>query len=125
MTLVLDAGALIALERGERRVLLLLDRARQAGMDIVVPAPVWAKVWRADARQVPLARLRRALEAPLVPFTAEHADEVGRLLAEHGTSDVVDAHVVVVARTHESSRVVTSDPEDLRQLDPDLQLVSL
>jgi hypothetical protein len=49
---------------------------------------------------------------------------VGRLLAGSGTSDVVDAHVVVCARRSGQS-VLTSDPDDLRRLDPSLPLVTI
>jgi hypothetical protein len=49
---------------------------------------------------------------------------VGRLLAASGTSDVVDAHVVICAR-RARQRTVTSDPDDLRALDPTLQVVTI
>ncbi len=48
--------------------------------------------------------------------------DVGRLLAASGTSDVVDAHVVVCAR-RSAQRVVTSDPDDLARLDPTLEVI--
>jgi hypothetical protein len=46
------------------------------------------------------------------------------LLAASGTADVVDAHVVVCAR-RAGQRVATSDPDDLRRLDPSLDVVPL
>jgi hypothetical protein len=52
------------------------------------------------------------------------ATSVGRLLAASGTSDIADAHVVICARRADQP-VVTSDPGDLRQLDPALRLISL
>jgi hypothetical protein len=48
---------------------------------------------------------------------------VGALLGETGTGDVVDAAVVVCARELDRSPVVTSDPQDLRKLDPELPLI--
>jgi predicted nucleic acid-binding protein len=41
-----------------------------------------------------------------------------------GTSDVADAHVVMCAR-RAGQRVVTSDADDLRRLDPGIELVTL
>ena len=52
------------------------------------------------------------------------ATHVGRLLAASGTSDIADAHVVICAR-RAGQPVVTSDPGDLRQLDPALRLIAL
>jgi hypothetical protein len=49
---------------------------------------------------------------------------VGRLLAASGTADVVDAHVVLCAR-RTGQAVLTTDPDDLRHLDPSLTLVTL
>jgi hypothetical protein len=74
---------------------------------------VLAQVWRGSPRQAPLATLRRMCHP--VPFTEDVADAVGRLLAASGTTDVVDAAVVVAAISH-GCAVVTSDPDDLRKL---------
>jgi hypothetical protein len=52
------------------------------------------------------------------------ATNVGRLLAASGTSDITDAHVVICAR-RSGQRVVTSDPGDLRALDPAVQPIAL
>lgn len=122
--LVLDAGALIALERGDRSVAILLREARRSADLMLVPAPVWAQVWRAHPRQALLARFRRSEPPPqIVPLDDAAADRVGLLLAQSGTRDVVDAHVVVVARAAGASLVLTSDPGDIRRLDPALRLV--
>jgi len=58
-----------------------------------------------------------------VPLDRVDATAVGRLLAGSGTSDVVDAHVVHCARRR-AQQVVTSDPDDLRRLDPTLGLLA-
>ncbi|HEX7134881.1 MAG TPA: hypothetical protein VF228_20070 [Iamia sp.] len=52
------------------------------------------------------------------------ATTVGRILAVSGTADIADAHVVVCAR-RVGQAVVTSDPDDLRQLDARLDLVTI
>jgi len=118
----LDAGALIALERDDRRVLVLLARARETGARVTVPATALAQVVRAPDRQVRLARLVRQPTTDVVPLGRVDATSVGRLLAASGTADIVDAHVVICAR-RTAQHVATSDPEDLRVLDPDLRVV--
>ncbi|MDQ1443921.1 MAG: hypothetical protein QOI20_385 [Acidimicrobiaceae bacterium] len=58
----------------------------------------------------------------IVPLDRVDATNVGRLLATSGTADIADAHVVICAR-RASQRVVTSDPDELRRLDPQLEMV--
>jgi hypothetical protein len=118
----LDASALIALEQDDRRVLVLLARARETGARVTIPATALAQVFRAPARQVRLARLVRQPTTDVVPLGRVDATSVGRLLAASGTADVVDAHVVICAR-RAVQQVATSDPEDLRLLDPHLGVV--
>jgi hypothetical protein len=118
----LDAGALIALERDDRRVLVLLSRARETGAHITIPATALAQVVRAPGHQVRLARLVRQPTTDLVPLGRVDATSVGRLLAASGTADIVGAHVVICAR-RTGQQVVTSDSEGLLVLDPDLPVV--
>jgi len=120
----LDAGALIALDRNDRRVVVLLARAAERGARLTVPAGALAQAVREPARQARLARLVRQPTTDVAALDRADATRVGRLLAVSGTSDVVDAHVVVCARRTGQS-VVTSDPEDLHRLDPGLPLVTL
>lgn len=119
-----DAGGLIALDRDDRRILVLLARAAQANVSITVPATALAQAIRRPERQVRLARLIRQPGTAVVALDRVDATNVGRLLAASGTADVVDAHVVVCAR-RAAQRVVTSDPDDLRRLDPDIELITL
>ena len=122
--ITLDAGGLIALDRDDRRVLVLLARATQTNAPVTIPATALSQAIRRPERQVRLARLIRQPTATVVALDRVDATNVGRLLAASGTSDVVDAHVVVCAR-RARQRVVTSDPDDLRRLDPGLELVTL
>lgn len=118
----LDAGPLILLDRGDRQVTVLLAQAERAGAHVVVPATALAQAIRNPARQ---ARLLRLLRHPLtvVPsLDRSAATRVGRLLAVSATKDVADAHVVVCARQL-GTAVVTTDPGDLRQLDPGLEII--
>ena len=90
-----------------------------------IPAPVVAQVWRSgSSRQARMARLLNADDTEVLAFDLEMAKAAGRLLAESGTADVVDASVVLCARLR-GDRVVTSDPQDLLRLDPRLELIAL
>jgi hypothetical protein len=120
--LTLDAGGLIALARSDRRIAVLLARAAETAARITVPASALAQVVRRPERQVRLARLIRQPTTDVVPLDRVDATHVGRLLAASGSADVVDAHVVICAR-RAGQRVVTSDPDDLRRLDRDLDLL--
>ena len=60
--ITLDTGALIALDRGDKRMIALLDRALAQGRTFRVPSGVLGQAWRNGRVQVTLARfLRRAL----------------------------------------------------------------
>ena len=122
--MTMDAGALIAVDRNDRRVLVLLARARETGSRVTVPASALAQAVRHPERQARLARLLRQPTTDVVPLDRVDATNVGRLLAASGTSDVVDAHVVICAR-RARQWAVTSDPDDLRALDPTLQVVTI
>ena len=122
--LTLDAGGLIALDRDDRRIIILLARAAQTNAPITVPATALAQAIRRPQRQVRLARLIRQPTTNVVALERVDATSVGRLLATSRTSDIADAHVVICAR-RSGQRVVTSDPGDLRRLDPDLELVEI
>jgi len=117
-----DAGGLIALDRGDRRVLVLVARAAERGFRITIPATVLAQVIRNPARQARLTRLVRQPDTDLVALDAPDATATGLVLAASQTKDIVDAHVVICAR-RAGQLVVTSDPNDLRRIDPGLQLV--
>lgn len=118
----LDTGSLIALERGDEIVNVLIQRVGEMPDAIVhIPAGVAAQAFRDGRRQVRLRRLLRHPQTRVVPLDGRTALVVGLLLGRRGCSDVVDASVVVCARTH-GQGVITSDPDDLRRLDPDLRL---
>jgi len=122
--LTLDAGGLIAIDRGDRRVLTLLIRAAERGTKVTIPATALAQAIRNPARQARLTRLIRMPSTDVVAMDVLDATAVGVLLARSGTADVVDAHVVICARRATGS-IVTSDPRDLRRLDPDLNLFAI
>ena len=119
-----DAGGLIALDRGDRRIVVLLARARETSARVTIPATALAQAVRRPEQQVRLARLVRQPTTDVIALDRVDATNVGRLLAASGTSDITDAHIVICAR-RSGQRVVTSDPGDLRALDPAVQLIAL
>jgi hypothetical protein len=108
-----DSGALIAAERGERRMwarhrALLLRRVVP-----VVPAPVVAQSWRGTSRQAQLSRLLSG--CMIEPLDDTRARATGILASRAATTDIVDACVVEGAlRRHDV--VVSSDQGDLRAI---------
>jgi hypothetical protein len=118
----LDAGGLIALDRDDRRLVVLLARARETGAPVTVPASALAQAIRRPERQARLARLIRQPTVQVASLDRVDATSVGRLLAASGTADIADAHVVICAR-RAGQPVVTSDPGDLGRLDPALTLI--
>jgi predicted nucleic acid-binding protein len=122
--IVFDAGGLIALERNDRRVFSILDTALEDGDRIIVPATALAQVIRNPARQVRLWRMIQFDKTEVVPLDGSQAQAVGALLARTSTSDITDAHVVICAQTA-GYAIVTSDPLDLKRLDPALRLIRI
>jgi len=118
MSVVYDAGVLVAAERNNRQVWADHRVRLEVGVVPTTTAPVVAQVSRSH-RQAQLRRLLRGCD--IVAFAPEDAHDVGALLAKAGTSDVVDAHLIVVASGTRST-VLTSDPDDLRQLSNQLSL---
>lgn len=123
MSVILDTGALIAVERHDQRMLALLDRVRNRGDRLLVGAGVLAQAWRGP-RQARLARLLGSRDTEVVALDELSARMVGSLLARSGTSDVVDGHVAVMAR-QSAAPVVTADADDLRRLDPGIEIFPL
>ncbi|MFZ2238464.1 MAG: PIN domain-containing protein [Gordonia amarae] len=120
----LDAGPLIGLDRNRRQVIALLAVAAETGGTITIPGSALAQAIRNPSRQARLARLLRQPRTDVVPLDRVDATHVGRLLAASGTSDIADAHVVVCGRRARQT-IVTSDPDDLRALDPDVDLITV
>ena len=122
--ITVDAGGLIAVDRDNRSVIVLLARATEVGARITVPAGALAQAMRTPERQVRLARLIRQPNADVVALDRVDATNVGRLLAASKTADVIDAHVVICAR-RVGQQVLTSDGDVLRRLDPQLDAVEV
>ncbi len=123
-TIVFDAGAVIAYERRDRRALALVENAKRDRATIIIPANVLAQVWRNGQRQSQLSALIQMTSVSVAPVDEIDARHAGRLLGISGTTDVVDASVIVVARRHDA-RVITSNVADLRHLDPMIPLTAI
>lgn len=112
MSVVYDAGVLVAADRNHRDVWADHRARLELGFAPVTTAPVVAQVSRSGQQ----AQLRRFLRGcDIVPFASDQAHEVGALLGAAGTADVVDAHLVLVAGAS-GATVLTSDEDDLSQL---------
>lgn len=111
-TLTYDTGALIAAENHLSAMWALHRRALRRGIQPVVPAVVLAQAWRGG----PQHNLSRLVDSCVVESLGETAArQIGRLLGKTGTSDVVEAAVVLSA-AERGGAVVTSDPDDLSAL---------
>jgi len=121
---VLDTGALIGFERNDRRVVAIVARALDHGDTLFVPAGVVAQAWRDGTRQTRLARLLGSTLCEVLVLDDFRARAAGQLCGAADVADVVDSSVVVAARER-SVRIITSDPVDLRRLDPHIDLVAI
>jgi hypothetical protein len=111
--LILDAGALIGVDRSDRFVLWQLRAAQEEGLELQTNPMVIAQVWRDNrGRQANLARLLQAVKVQ--PIGDQDGREAGALLGQVGTADPIDATVVLLA--HPGDRILTSDPDDLTRL---------
>lgn len=119
--LTLDAGALIAVERNDRRVVNLIRRALTRGHTLAVPAGVIGQAWRNGARQARLAQLLKSPAIQIEALDGHRARAAGQLCGASGTDDVIDASVVLCARAR-AHAVVTSDAADIGRLDSSLRL---
>lgn len=112
MSVVYDAGALIAADRSDRAVWADHRARLEAGLVPVTTAPVVAQVSR-SGRQAQLRRFLRGCD--VVPFGDDEAHRVGALAGRSRSTDVVDVHVVATAHRRRFG-VVTSDDGDLEPI---------
>jgi hypothetical protein len=109
---VLDAGALVAVDRRDRAMGLRLRVLHQHGTPLRASAAVVGQVWRDGRRQANLARVLAGVGVE--PLHTADGKRIGELLAQAGTHDVVDAHVALMVAP--ADLVLTSDPDDIRTL---------
>jgi hypothetical protein len=113
MGVTYDTGALIAADRGERRMWARHRALHALQVVPTVPAPVIAQSWRGGGRQALLARLLTGCDVEALDHG--QARSIGSLTARAATTDIVDACVVEGAiRRHDL--VVSADEEDLQAI---------
>ncbi len=111
--LVLDAGALVAVDRNDRSMVAKLQAALRHGLELKTSAIVLAQVWRdSGGRQANLARLLPAIEVRAVDQRL--GCESGSLIGRAKTNDPIDATIVLIAAN--GDRIITSDPRGLKRL---------
>lgn len=111
--LILDAGALVAVDRDDRAMMARLRASQRHGLELRTNAMVIAQVWRdRHGRQASLARLLQAVDVRAV--APSDGRQAGVLQAAAGTADPIDATVVLLAAP--GDRILTSDPKDLARL---------
>lgn len=119
---VFDTGALIALDRGDRALVVLIAEARRTHDVITVPAGCVAQAWRSPARQARLATFLRLPNVDISALDDAEARRAGLLLAGTRTTDVVDAHVAICTQRL-GQVVLTSDPSEIARLAPSAVVV--
>lgn len=107
-----DAGVLVAADRNDRRTWADHRARLESGLAPMTTGPVVAQVSR-SARQAELRRFLRGCDVQ--PFAPDQAHKVGALLWMAGSTDVVDAHLVLVAHSYRAM-MLTADQEDLSRL---------
>jgi hypothetical protein len=112
VAIILDAGAFVAVDRDDRRVLAMLRVAQKERSPLRSSGAVVAQVWRHGARQVRLATILAGVD--IAPLDGPTGRTTGELLRSAGTSDVVDGHIAVLVERGDS--VLTSDRTDIERL---------
>lgn len=112
MKAVLDAGALVAVDRRDRAIGARLRVLQQHGTPIRVSSSVVGQVWRDGRKQANLSRVLAG--TGIEALGKDDGKRIGELLALTGSADIVDAHVALM--TAPGDLVLASDPDDIRNL---------
>ena len=112
MKAVLDAGALVAVDRRDRTIGARLRVLQLQGTPIRVSSAVVGQVWRDGPKQANLARVLAGVG--IEALGKDDGRRIGELLALAAAADVVDAHVALMAA--HADLILTSDPGDIRRL---------
>jgi predicted nucleic acid-binding protein len=111
--LTLDAGALIAYERGDERMRAILEVAYERGLVPTIPVIALSEVWRGDAKDARVARLMKACSIEVVDEQLARA--AGSLRRKTRKGSAIDACIAVGVRRRRDA-LATSDPRDMRAL---------
>lgn len=110
MRAVLDAGALVAIDRRDRVIGAQLRVLQQQATPLRTSAAVVGQVWRDGRKQANLARVLAGVGVE--PLGKGAGRQIGELLGQTGSADVIDAHVALLVTA--GDLVLTSDPGDIR-----------
>jgi hypothetical protein len=109
---VLDAGALIAVDKRDRKIGAMLRVLQRDGVPVVSSAGALAQVWRDGRRQANLARVVSGVD--IDDLDDASAKKVGELLRANRSDDLVDAHVALLVQP--ADQVLTTDEPDIKSL---------
>src|SRR5262245_17196569 len=113
MTLILDSGGLIALERNDRPMWRRLKSALLASEIPITHGGVVGQVWRGHGpRSALLAKALTGIDVR--PLSEDLGKLAGELLARAKKSDVIDAALVLLAS--DGDVIATSDTKDIERL---------
>jgi hypothetical protein len=126
VTLVLDAGAFIGVERGDRELVALVKAELRAGRPPLSHGGVIGQIWRGGAgNQAVVARFLRGVQVEALHEAAGR--RAGMLLGRTRLADVIDAALVLVAA--DGDVILTSDVADMavlaRAADLHVEIVSV
>lgn len=112
MKVVLDAGALVAIDKRDRPVGAMLHLLQTQGVPLHTSVAAVAQVWRDGRKQALLARILAGVK--VVGLSTGDERSIGELLAKARTSDVANAHVALLVSN--GDRLLTSDTADMQRL---------
>lgn len=114
----LDSGAVIALANNDRTTMTVLKEILAERTLVIIPAPVLAEVLRGRSGDAAVHRILNKWAHDLVPTSADAATRAGKILGHAGAPPTltIDALIDATALEHGAADLLTSDPDDHRQL---------
>jgi predicted nucleic acid-binding protein len=129
MSVTLDTGALIAMEKRKPRATMLLLAAKEQRVELFVTTPIVAEWWRgrSDRRD----DIKRGVT--IVPLPLQAAEATGLVLGEIRNARervklTIDVMVMAFAAIYGGGLVYTSDVEDFARLQgffPSVRILSI
>lgn len=114
--LILDAGAVIALARGDARARGHVARAVRAHLTVHIPSVVVAETVRGRGpRDAAVNRVIASVD-DVIDIDEGIARDGGALLGASRSAETIDALIVASAARFGGGRILTGDVEDLKRL---------
>jgi predicted nucleic acid-binding protein len=122
--LALDSGAIIAAEK-DRRIEAVIRKWLREGARLLVPAPAIAESIRGRPQDAAANRLVKAINN-VANTTEAIARDAGARLASSNSAQTIDALVVATAHAYFATDILTTDPDDIRDLaHADINVIAL